>query len=83
MATWGQMASEAIFEMLVIENNKKPKLSFFHRIAPIFHVFIIVTFKCMFLQVSHLNKLFVTKKVLFSVGLKIQDGRQSWPLIAA
>ena len=25
----------------------------------------------------------VTKRVLLSVGLKIQDGCQSWPLIAA
>ena len=74
---------EAIFKILVMEINKKPKLFFFHRIAPIYHRSTIFTFKCMFLWVSHLNKLFVTKKVLFSVGLKIQDGWQSWPLIAA
>ena len=35
------------------------------------------------MRVIHLNKLVVTKRVLHSGGLKIQDGCQSWPLIAA
>ena len=30
----------------------------------------------------HLDELVVTKRLLFSVGLKIQDGYQSWALIA-
>ena len=33
--------------------------------------------------VMHLHKLVVTKRVLLNGGLKIQDGCQSWPLIAA
>ena len=37
----------------------------------------------MFLPVIRLNKLVVAKTVLFSVGLKIQNGWQSWSLIAA
>ena len=37
----------------------------------------------MFMRVIHLNKLVVTKRVLLSGGIKIQDGCQSWPLIAA
>ena len=83
MAIWGKWPPEANFEMLVVEINKKPKLLFLHRIAPVHHRFTIFTFKCMFLRVPHIDKLFVTKKVPFSVGLKIQDGWQSWPLFAA
>ena len=37
----------------------------------------------MFMRVIHLNELVVTKSVLLSGGLKIQDGCQPWPLIAA
>ena len=55
----------------------------FHCPAPIYHRFTIFNFKCMFMQVMHLNKVAVTKRVLFSGGIKIQDGCQSWPLIAA
>ena len=69
--------------MLVLEDSKKPILRFFHLIAPIFHRFAILTFKGMCLRVSHLNELFVTMKVLFSFGINIKDGCQSWPLIAA
>ena len=36
----------------------------------------------MFMRVIHHNELVVTKRVLLSRGLKIQDGCQSWPLIA-
>ena len=51
MAIGDKWPPEAIFEMLVMENNKKPKLWFFHRIAPIFHSFTTFTFKYMFLLV--------------------------------
>ena len=46
-----------------------------------YYIFTIYTFKCMFLRVIHLNESVVTKRVLFSVGLKIQGGCQSWPVI--
>ena len=55
----------------------------FHCPAPIYQRFTISNFKCMFMWVIHLNNLVVTKRVLLSGGLKIQDDCQSWPLIAA
>ena len=55
----------------------------FHCPASIYHRLTIFSFKCMLMRVIHLNKSVVTKRVLLSGGLKIQDGCQSWPLIAA
>ena len=55
----------------------------FYRIALNYHRFTLFTFGCMFLWVINFYKLFVTKRALLSVGVKIQDDCQSWPLIAA
>ena len=57
-------------------------IGIFHYLA-IYNRFTIFTFEFMFLRVIHLNELIVTKMVLFSEGLKIKDGCQSWLLIAA
>ena len=56
----------------------KAEIVIFHCAAPMHHIFTIFTFKCMVLRVMQLNKVVVTKRALFSIGLKIQDGCQSY-----